>query len=362
MKIVSIFNNKGGVGKTTLTYHLAHVLAEMGKKVLLIDMDSQSNLSLFCIKEETLGEIWRDEDDIIDDGIKDFSKFEALLDKHRTIHFLLKSVEDGVSDSNKLSPPVNLANGLDLIPGRLSLFSYENKVAERWSGVYLGEQLSIRTVTRIRKIAEQYTAEFGYDFVIIDTSPSLGMLNKIVISTVDGFIIPCSPDLFSLYGIKNIGKALSVWHREFSTCYQIISEEKRREFPEKPVRFLGYVIYNAKKRSDARNELRIAKAHFNYAGEIPNYIRKFLKEDITKHLSPDFIQTPIGGNSIIHTHNTFPAMAQKYHQPMWKLPDCSALELDDKQTISGSKRGYEETFDAYKSFALSFIERVETLI
>jgi len=361
MKIISIFNNKGGVGKTTLTFHLAHILAEMGKKTLLIDMDSQSNLSLFSIAEDELGKIWQEEDSVIDNGIKSEADFKKLLEKPRTIHYLLKPTEDGVSDSSQLSPPISLADNLDLIPSRLTLFSYENKIAERWSGMFLGEQLSIRTVTRIRKIAEQYAAERGYEFVIIDTSPSLGIINKVVISTVDGFIIPCLPDLFSLYGIKNIGKALAKWHSEFNVCYSLLSEEKKREFPKNFVRFLGYVIYNAKKRSDSKNELKIAQAHHNYAEQIPEYIRDNLKEEVTRHLSDKLIQEPIGSNSIIHSHNTLPSMAQKYHLPMWKVPACCELESDDKSTISGNRNVYIDTRANYEKFALSFLERIETL-
>ncbi len=361
MKIISIFNNKGGVGKTTLTFHLAHILAEMGKKTLLIDMDSQSNLSLFSIAEDALGKIWQEEDSIIDNGIVSEDKFKQLLSQPRTIHYLLKPTEEGFSDSRELSPPIPLGNNLDLIPSRLTLFSYENKIAERWSGMFLGEQLSIRTVTRIRKIAEQYAAERNYDFVIIDTSPSLGIINKVVISTVDGFIIPCLPDLFSLYGIKNIGKALAKWHSEFNVCYSLLPEEKKREFPKNFVRFLGYVIYNAKKRSDSKNELKIAQAHYNYAKQIPEYIRDNLKEEVTKHLSNNLIQEPIGENSIIHSHNTLPSMAQKYHLPMWKVPDCDKLELEDRSTILGNRDTYTTTRANYEKFALSFLERIETL-
>ena len=61
----------------------------------------------------------------------------------------------------------------------------------------------------------------------MDTSPSLGTLNKVIISTVDGFIIPCFPDMFSLYGIRNIGRSLESWKRELDVIYSLISNEKR---------------------------------------------------------------------------------------------------------------------------------------
>ena len=69
MKILSVFNNKGGVGKTTLTYHLSHALSEMGHKVLMIDADPQCNLTIYSITEEVIHDIWKKEDQFIDEGM-----------------------------------------------------------------------------------------------------------------------------------------------------------------------------------------------------------------------------------------------------------------------------------------------------
>jgi len=367
MKIISIFNNKGGVGKTTLTYHLAHILAEMDKKILILDMDSQCNLSLYGMQEKTLEKIWLNEDYVIDNGFESAEKqmekddFNNLFQTTRTMHFLLKSVEEGISDFDELPPPVNLANNLDLIPSRLTLFKYENKIAERWTGMFLGEPLSIRTVTRIRKLAELYSAKNHYDFVIIDTSPSLGMLNKVIISTVDGFMIPCLPDMFSLYGIKNIGEVLTQWQRDFDICTGMISEEKRKAFSKKPVRFLGYTIYNAKKRSDQPGYWELPKAHFDYAQKIPANIKKHIAKRVREHLSEEMVKTPIGNNAIIHSHNTFPNMAQKYKEPIWKVPSSANLESSDKGTIMGNRAIYEATQEKYEQFAKDFLTRVVTL-
>ncbi len=367
MKIISIFNNKGGVGKTTLTYHLAHILGEMGKRVLILDLDAQCNMSLYGMLEEELEKIWQNEEALIDNGI-DFTRprmeptdFENLFKSPRTIHFLLKPVEEGISDFDQLPPPFKMADNLDLIPGRLTLFMYENKISERWSGMFLGEPLSIRTITRIRKIAELYSQEYAYDFVIVDTSPNLGVLNKIIISTADGFIIPCLPDMFSLYGIKNIGRSLTQWQREFETCFSIISTAKRQEFPQKTVNFLGYTIYNAKKPSNSRNRWKLSQAHYNYARKIPRTIKQHISERVREHLTQEMIAKPIGDDAVMHTHNTLPNMAQKYKKPMWLLPNDSSLEDSDKSTISGNRKIYENTKEKYQQFAVDFLKRVETL-
>ena len=96
-------------------------------------------------------------------------------------------------------------------------------------------------MTNIRNICQRYAEINNYEYVLIDTSPSLGILNKVIISTVDGFFVPAQPDMFSLYGIRNIGNALQIWQREFNSIYTLISEEKRSKFPHNFVQFLSLI-------------------------------------------------------------------------------------------------------------------------
>ncbi len=182
-----------------------------------------------------------------------------------------------------------------------------------------------------------------------------------IISTADGFVIPCLPDMFSLYGIKNIGKALTQWQREFSTSLSIIPEGKRKELPSKFVRFLGYTVYNAKKRSDSPNKWNLAKAHYHYAQQIPDAIKGYIDRGMRIHLSDEIVANPIGDSAIMHTHNTFPNMAQKYKRPMWELPSYNRLDKKDRSTIAPNRNAYEDTKRKYENFANDFMERVESL-
>jgi cellulose biosynthesis protein BcsQ len=365
MKLISIFNNKGGVGKTTLTFHLANSLAEMGHKVLLIDVDPQCNLTIECLTEETIHELWLAEDPFIDDfnaarSKIDAAAWKAILAESRTIHFLLKPTEDGVSDIDVLPPARSLGNNLALIPGRLTMHLFEDRISRRWSEIYQGDPLAIRTATKIRELARDYADQFGYEFVIVDTSPSLGSLNKVVISTADGFMIPCAPDLFSVYGIRNIGNALGYWKREFETIYQLLSESKRAAFPEEFVRLLGYTIYNAKKYS-GQNAWDLAVGHLNYARQLPKVIHSFVPAEVRNAFSDKTMASPIGETSVMHSHNTAAAMAQKYHRPIWKLPSFDGLEKDDAMTINGNRASYLNTQKAYREFSKALLARLEKL-
>lgn len=367
MKTISIFNNKGGVGKTTLTYHLGHALATMGHKTLVIDFDPQCNLTILSMDEETLHTIWALEDEFVDDFDRARKKtspidFNKILDSVRSIHFLLKPTEDGTAELPRLSPPQKLASNLDLIPGRLTMHLYEDKISKLWSEVYQGEPQAIRTVTKIREIAEAYAKQYGYEYVIMDTSPSLGALNKVIISTTDGFLIPCMPDMFSLYGIRNIGNALAIWKKQFQTIYQLLSDEKRRSFPENFIRLLGFTIYNAKRYTSEGKPWNLATAHYNYAMQMPDAIDKFIPLSVRENIDKKILNEPVGKQSIMHSHNTFPSMAQKYHMPMWMVPASADLESqEEKSTVSGNRAKFEDTKEKYISFAKDLLVRINML-
>nr|WP_289833986.1 hypothetical protein [Parabacteroides goldsteinii] len=166
--------------------------------------------------------------------------------------------------------------------------------------------------------------------------------------------------MFSLYGIRNIGNSLKQWKKEFSTIYTLISDDKRKKFPPKFVRFLGYTIYNAKKYT-GQTDWDLARAHYNYAQQIPETIETFISEDVREHLSSDMVHNPIGGMAVMHSHNTQPNMAQKYKHPIWEIPDLDNLESIDRGTIRGNIKMYTSTKEKYEEFAKSFLERIRTL-
>ena len=366
MKIISVFNNKGGVGKTTLTYHIACSMAEMGHRVLMIDADPQCNLTIYSLKQDLIQQLWADEDDFIDNGY-DAAKaklsedeFNSIASNPRSLHYILKPTEEGTGEHKQLPPPIVLRENISIIPGRLTLHLYEDKVASRWNDLYRGEPLAIRTISRIRKLAEEYNSLYGYDYIIVDTSPSLSSLNKVIISTVDGFFIPALPDLFSLYGIKNIGKSLTTWKKEFDVIYGLISIEKRKVFPDKFVRFLGYTIYNAKKYTSGR-KWKLAQAHLLFAEKIPQTIRENIIESIRDTIPDDVLAEPIGEEAVMHSHNTFPSMAQNYKVPMWSVPDHENIEPEHMSTLRGSRERYLSTRQAYADFTNDLISRIKRL-
>jgi len=367
VEIISVFNNKGGVGKTTLTFHLAHALAELGHKVLAVDLDPQCNLSIYSLSIDQIQSIWDAETAFIDEpGFQSAregmsaKKFASLCSEPRTIHFSLKPAEEGIGDLEHLPPPIELSTNLHLVPGRLTLHMFEETLARRWSDAFVGQPLAIRTLSEIRRLIVKYADEYGYDYAIVDTSPSLGQLNKTILTTVDAFLVPCAPDLFSLYGIRNIGNSLRRWTTELTTLYHLIPPSRRPHLPANFVGFLGYTIYNAKRR-EGSSKWNMAIAHYDYARQVPQTVASHIPAELSTGIDESKLSEPIGGMAVMHTHNTYPTHAQKYHRPMWLLPSSPDLEDGDKATVLTNRDRYLATREAYHEFANDVVSRVNNL-
>lgn len=227
-------------------------------------------------------------------------------------------------------------------------------MADRW-GIF-DDTLSVRTITQFRTIAKRYAETMDFDYVLIDVSPSLGLLNRSILTTSDTFFMPTNPDLFSMYGIRNIGQSLKCWNSHYdSTVFSKLTPMQKALFPNEHVKFLGYTLYNAKRCSE--QELGMAKSHRNFAEKIPDETKKWiLKENLSKKVS-NVITESIGEKAVWYSHNTYPSMAQKYRCPIWNIPEVE-LDPDDRGTVSANKDKYVATREKYHEFAKDLLKRL----
>jgi chromosome partitioning protein len=163
--IIAISNQKGGVGKTTTTANLGAALFSMGRKVLMVDMDPQSNLtSAFGKSEQT-----------------ETSIAEALLD--RKVPLPIVEVAE------------RLHARLDMVPSTLALASAEAALMNK-----LGRELRLRDQLAL--------SGASYDFILIDTPPSLGLLTINALVAAEKVVIPTEARLFSLQGLQMMQESI----------------------------------------------------------------------------------------------------------------------------------------------------------
>jgi cellulose biosynthesis protein BcsQ len=250
-KVVSIFNHKGGVSKTTTTFNIGWMLAELGYKVILVDADPQCNLT-----GVTLGliNVWPPDDEIESDpdDVKG-QEYSQIQDKtqgffhdnvERTLYGALKPAFE--SEPRLLEPvecvPVEGRPGLWILPGHLQLGEYEVtlSVAQEMSG----SLLALRNVPGAINYLLRRTAEaLDADFVLVDMSPSLGALNQNIVATSDLLFVPTSPDFFSIMALRSLARILPRWSRwaEAASSNEVLKSATYR-FPPPRLKFAGSVI------------------------------------------------------------------------------------------------------------------------
>lgn len=228
MKIISVFNNKGGVGKTTYIYHIAHLLERTGKKVLLVDLDSQCNLSSYCLSDTELERAWRpDRGNSIWNAIE--RVYSGLGDiRNRQPTRIRKPHRDGVYEN------------IYLVPGDVMLTSYEDRLGDTWSSARGGDPLALRVQSAIHRYILWAASSVDADVVLLDLGPNLGSLNRAVLASSDYFITPVSPDLFSIRGTENLGQKLCAWRIGWNQCNENGSQLDI-DLPHGRPMFIGYV-------------------------------------------------------------------------------------------------------------------------
>jgi cellulose biosynthesis protein BcsQ len=221
-KTISIFNNKGGVGKTTYMYHIAHMLCRRNLTVLMVDCDSQCNLTSYSMTDAEVKRAWRHTGNSI---------FQAIDPVYRTI-----------GDINKRSPSrINTAGNLYLVPGDLRLSNFEDLLGDTWSSARGGNEPALRAQSAIHRYMQFAAEKCKADLVLIDLGPNLGALNRSVLASSDYFITPVAPDLFSIQGTENLGNKLVAWRKEWDQCNAAWAGEDL-SIPSGRPNYLGYVV------------------------------------------------------------------------------------------------------------------------
>ncbi len=185
MPIISLFNNKGGVGKTTFLFHVAHVLAESGRKVLMVDCDSQCNLTAYALQDKAIEKAWED--------------------AGNSIYRAIEPVARGIGDIRNRAPSV-LRTNLSLFPGDLLLSDFEDLLGDTWNGAKGGSEPALRAQSAIYRAILQAAEKSAAEVVLVDLGPNLGSLNRAVPGGSDYVIVPVAPDLFSIRGTENLGE------------------------------------------------------------------------------------------------------------------------------------------------------------
>lgn len=291
MKTIIFFNNKGGVGKTTLVYHFTYMMAELGHRCLAVDLDPQANLSSMFLPDEELERIYS-------------------VDANReTIITGIKPLDKGTGDIASVHVHTIVPN-IGLIAGDLDLSLFEDKLSASWSKCIDGDEAAFRLISSLSRIVEDEAANFQADYCIIDVGPNFGALNRATLIAADYVVVPMAADLFSLQGLRNLGDRLAIWKREWQDRIQR-NRASDLLLPKGQIEPLGYIVMQ-----HGIKESRPVQSYLKWANRIPAVFQEYVLHqsttDITIENDPNCLAL------LKHYHSLIP-MSMEVRKPIFLL-------------------------------------------
>lgn len=318
MKSIAFFNNKGGVGKTTLLCNVAAYLGKYSnKKVCIIDADPQCNATQYVFS-------------------KNYVELLYSTDNNFTIHSVIEPLSTGEGYSAQLLPTRSASFFVDVIAGDPRLALTEDLLARDWGDARAGDIRGIRTNL---VFSELLTRLEQYDFVFFDVSPSLGAINRSILLSSDYFISPISVDIFSLKAFENIARWIGEWSLDWQNGLSNAKDKKKiPDYATSNVQFLGYVTQQYYAKRDASGERRAVQAFEAIRSQVDSVIdRNLVKDGMPPH--------PYELGTVPNLFSLIP-MAQSNHKPVFELTGADGVVGAHFAKVKDAKRIFGEVADA----------------
>ena len=326
--VLTFFNNKGGVGKTSLVFHLAWMFSEMGKRVVTIDLDPQANLTSAFLSEDDLEVLW-DPDN--------------TTQRNSTIYQCVRPLME-VGDL--LAPQTQRINPrLHLVPGDLGLAGFEDFLSQEWPNALGSASLyrPFRILSSFWQVAQMAAQQHSADIILADVGPNLGAINRSALIGTDHVVIPLAADLFSLQGLRNLGPTLQAWRADWT---KRVDNWTGPAFalPAGRMQPAGYILMQHSERLS-----RPAKAYKKWADRIP---ATYQQSVLNQTLAPK--TQPIEGDCLakLKHYRSLAPMAQEVRKPIFHLTPADGA-------IGSHSAAVASAWSDFKALAVAILERIE---
>ena len=326
--VITFFNNKGGVGKTSLVYHLAWMLSEMGRRVVAIDLDPQANLTSAFLSEDQLEALW---------------DIDIAAQRYGTVYQCLRPLmrvgDIGAPQTQRINPR------LHLVPGDLSLAGFEDLLSQQWpAAMGSGDQLykPFRVLSAFWLLAQMAATQHGADIILADVGPNLGAINRSALIASDHVIIPLAADLFSLQGLRNLGPTLRQWRSDWA---KRVANWSPAEFnlPDGAMQPAGYIVMQHADRLS-----RPVRAYQKWIDRIPSTYQDSILGVPQTSNGPTSADDPCLAR-LKHYRSLMP-MAQEARKPIFELTAADGA-------IGSHAAAVRDAGSDFKALALAILER-----
>lgn len=324
MRMITFFTIKGGVGTTSLVYHLAWMYREMGLRVVAVDLDPQSNLTLMFLDEERLEDVWPN-------GEHPLS--------------LLGAVRPIIRGTGDIAEPhiEEIEPDLGLVIGDLGLSSFEAYLSDAWPKCLDRQEAAFRTTSSLARVVQQAGTRVEADVVLIDVGPNLGAINRAALLAATHVVVPLAPDLFSLQGLRNLGPTLRRWQVEWQARLPL-NPDPNLHLPAGTMQPAGYVVMQHAVRLN-----RPVLAYEKWANRVPAEYRQHVLNQPGDE-APSAADDPNRLALLKHFRSLMP-MAQEARKPMFKLKPADGA-------IGAHAAAVQDVYRDFRALALRIAERV----
>ena len=324
--VLTFFNNKGGVGKTSLAYHLAWMFGEQGKRVLAIDLDPQANLTAAFLDEDRLEDIW-----------------ENNPDQPNTIFRCIQPLLE-VGDI-QIAKRIEITREISLIAGDLALSGFEDELSNQWPAS-MGDQNLVRpfkVLTAFWQVMQHAAKEHDADLILVDVGPNLGAINRSALIASDFVVIPLGVDLFSLQGLRNLGPMLRSWRTLWNKRVDNWTNPTIA-LPKGLMTPIGYLAQQHGVRLS-----RPVKAYHRWLNRMPlEYRQSVLGKNVSK--APAVAADPECLALLKHYHSLAP-MAMEARKPLFLLRSADGA-------IGAHSYAVQDAYKDFQKLAKKVLERV----
>lgn len=305
---VAFFNNKGGVGKTTLVFHVAWMLRELGRRVVVVDLDPQANLTSSFLSDAQVEDLW-------------------TATGRRTVYGALEPLLEG--EGGVQSPRTQeIVEGLALVAGDLALSGSEQELSTAWPNAGDGQRRAFRVLSAFSTVAQVAAESYDADITLLDVGPNLGAINRAAMVASTHVVVPLAPDLYSLQGLRNLGPSLRQWRDEWRTRLAK-SPLRPDELPAGGMRPVGYVVLQHGVRLD-----RVVGAYDRWLQRIPQEYRTAVL-DRSEQIEVPVAEDPHCLGLLKHYHSLIP-MAQEARKPIFLLRSADGAIGAHQQAVQAA--------------------------
>ncbi len=321
--IIAFFNNKGGVGKTSLVYHLTWMYADLGIKVVAADMDPQANLTAAFLEDDRLEELWSEND------------------HPQTVFGCVQPLLRGTGDIT--TPHLELVpDNIALLVGDLSLSGFEDDLSDQWPQCMDRKERAFRVMSAFWRIMQKAAEIHSANLVLMDLGPNLGSINRAALIASDYVIVPLSPDLFSLQGLRNLGPTLRRWREEWKE-----RKEKNTaldlKLPPGDMQPTGYIVLQHSERLD-----RPVKAYNRWMARIPKVYRNAVLNETDG--GDIFVSNDPECLTMLKHYRSLMPLAQEARKPMFHLKPADGA-------IGAHYQAVQSAYQDFKALASKIVQK-----